>query len=471
MFVKIHLASDSNLEGRNMASQRHAESRSENDAGLSLIEIMVSMLIFAIVAIGVSAALLSTLVIAHDNKSREVASSLAASEIDAVRANGDPFKIFNVLDRTVNNASGGVYTIKRTTAWVTPAGVASTCGTGGGALQYKLVTVSVSWQGMRSTSDPVITDTLLAPTTRINDPTKGTILISVVDARDRGKKDVTFTVSPSLGAVTLSPTDADGCSFILQVPAGDYTIRLSNTGMVDHKQLANPDKTLPVTVGSSTSFAFKYDDAATVNLHYASNAPPAPAPTPTIPPDMSATFSNSYGVFPIAATGTSVKLHPWEVGYQAVAGTYVDLTPSCLSVDPESWAPDTRVSPALTRLKLPAVPLAPLVVADVDIPMGIVDVERDGGDQWLTAVSQSDTAIPGQPACNVMMTYKFGKLMTGGGSSRYRIALPFGSWRLYTTQSATDTTPTLFDKPGKMWMITAGQPMAVTGGLFALDPR
>ncbi|TFC91820.1 MULTISPECIES: prepilin-type N-terminal cleavage/methylation domain-containing protein [Cryobacterium] len=446
-------------------------SREANSRGLTIIEILVAMMIFAIIAVGVGAALLATLTISHDNKAREVASSLAASEIDLVRANGDPFKVFNAPARTVSNPTGGIYTVKRTTAWVTPSGLAATCGTGGGALQYKLVTVSVSWQGMRSTTDPVITDTLLAPTTRINDPTKGTILLSVVDAKDRGKENVTFTISPSLGAVTLRPTDEDGCSFLLQVPAGTYTITLNTPGMVDFTQSATPAKTLPVTIGASTSFAFKYDDAATVTLNYASNRPPAPAPSPIIPADMSATFSNSYGVFPKFATGPNVKLHPWEVGYQAVAGTYRDTTPSCVSVDPESWAPDTRVSPPLSRLKLPAVALAPLGTVSVDIPMGIVDIERESEDRWVTAVSQVDTPIPGQQSCGATMTYRFGQIMTGGGSSRYRIALPFGSWRLYTTGSATDSSPTLFANPSKLWLVTPGLPMAASGGLFALDPR
>ncbi len=436
-----------------------------SDGGLSLIEIMVAMMIFSMIALGVGFALVSTLTIARDNKSREIAASIAASEIDSARAIGNPFSVLDVAAHVVTTTAAETYTVTRKTAWVTPTGSASTCGAGGGALQYKRVTVTVSWPKMRST-DPVTSDTLLAPSTRINDPSKGTLLISVLDSRGLGKSGITFTAISSAGSLVTTPTDADGCSFVLQAPPGSYTVKLTNTGMVDSTQAANPSKTQTVTVGTSASFPFQYDTAAGFNIKYAANIP---IPQPKIPTNLDYSFINSYGVFPVNATANHVDLHPYTTGYQAVAGKF--SATGCPSVDPEAWAPDTRVSPSLVGVRQPVTPATPGVTTNINVPMGGL-VLTGGAQPYLTAVSQPATPIPGEPSCltspTTTMTYGFGNIVPSA-SGTVRIALPYGAWKLYTSASATGTQ-TILPAARVQSLLTVGLPPDVNG-LFALDAR
>lgn len=447
----------------------------DRSKGLSLIEIMVAMMIFAIIALGVGYGLISTLTIARDNKAREVGSNLAASEIDSVRALADPFAVHDG-SKTVAVTPTESYTVKTTTAWVTPTGNVSTCGTAGGPLQYKRVTIKVTWPSMRNEDAPVLVDTLLSPSKRINDPTKGTILVSVAGWRALGKAGVTFSISPSAGIGALTPTDSDGCSYILQVPAGTYTVSLTNTGMIDAlKQQANPSDTKPVTVGSSTVFNFTYDQRARYKVNYASNY--ADAVRPLIPTNLDFTFFNTYGVYTKTAVQSGstpyVDLHPYPTGYEAVAGKYVESAPFCTSVDPESWDPDTRVTPPLSGQR-PALSIDPNVDATINVPMGVVNVKGGGGDGYLTAVSQPSVLLPGQPACATApattMTYEFGNVIPGSGSSSINVALPYGSWKFYTRSGSSAPSTTALNA-GRITRVTAGSPVDTSTGEFALDPR
>lgn len=451
-------------------------SHPDDDSGISLVEVLVAMLIFAIIAISVASSLVTALAITRENKARGIASNLAASEIDRVRALGDPFAV-HYREQVIAVPGEGDYTVKTTFAWVTPGGDVETCGTAGGPLQYKSVTVSVAWPAMRDGVDPVRFDTLLAPSKRINDPTKGTILISVEDAMGIGKPGVTFTVTPSAGLGTISPTDADGCSYILEAPAGTYTVKLTGSGMLDDGrteglQRPNPHKTQTVVVGSSTSFAFQYDTNMRYQVNFASNVT---GPRPRVPTNLEYTFINSNGTFVTKANGSGsswyVNMHPYRIGYQAVAGKYVGTTPSCTSVDPESWAPDTRVTPALEGARQTAIPGSPGGSATIDSPMGVVTVAGGGTQRWLTAVSQADVLLPGQPTCAVdastAMTYDFGQVFPSSGTNTMNVALPFGSWKLFTRNSATGT---LVPYTGSLAFVTSGV-SAGASGVFALDPR
>lgn len=424
------------------------------DDGLTLIEILVAMMIFAFISVGVAMALTASLAAARDNRSRITAASLAAAEIDRVRAIGDPFKVHDVPSTAIGPSNA--FTLTTDTSWVSASGADATCGTSGGPLQYKLVTVTVKWTGARSN---VTSDTLIAPTGRINDPKMGTILVAVKNAIGTGSAGVSFTA----GSLDTTATDSDGCSYVLKVPPGNYTVTLSQPGYIDYLQNVSPSQTLPVTAGAATSYSFQYDKAGKFTIVWGSGSP-----VPLLPTNLDTTFLNTtLGAFAPMKVSTTTKiaqLHPYKEGYQAVAGAYRPST--CATPNPTEWAPDTRATPALVGKLNPSIAAAPGGSATLQAPMGLATISP-GSEPFLTAVSQPVAAVPGEPVCNTTMTYDFGSVIPTSGAG-VRIALPYGTWQLYSRTSAT----------GAMHALTGGRVTRVSSGIYTsssgaltLDPR
>ena len=69
----------------------------------------------------------------------------------------------------------------------------------------------------------------------------------------------------SISTSALSPpaaaTDVDGCSYLLKVPVGTYTISVSKTGYVGTNELATQSKPVAVTAGQSVSWGVTLDKA------------------------------------------------------------------------------------------------------------------------------------------------------------------------------------------------------------------
>lgn len=441
--------------------------RLRQDHGLSLIEVMAAMIILGILAVSVAYALTSMLQMTRDSQARETAVNLASAELDAVRAIGDPFA---VVDASRTQTVGtNTYTIVRKTGWVDADGLVDTCGTGGSSLRYKNVSVQVSWNGMREGASPVYTDTAVVPGERINDPSKGTILVSVKDSQGLGYAGVTFTAKSSSVTLTTTPTNADGCSYLLAVPPGDYTVTLTKSNHKGIDQESFPKIVRTVEAGTAARYLFQYDEQGSYDFRYASNES---SPLPKLPANLQATFFNTTGQHTLDVSAdnnllSTAKLYPAPTGYEVVAGTYVPYTEegqSCEAVDPASWAPDETQTPPVEGIRATTAYADPggSTATRIEVPMGVLTVSGLWGTNYLHAVSSSTTLINGQPACDVNMTYYY-----TGLNSTQKIALPFGTWQLYTSSSKNGTKFAV--SASRISLITPGQ--LESSGRFALDPR
>jgi type II secretory pathway pseudopilin PulG len=422
--------------------------RSHRDEGMGILEVVIAMAIFMIVALGVAYSAVSTLRLSSDSKNRVVATNLAASEIDNARANGDPLTLF-ANTRTVK-VDGIDYTVARKVEWIDSTGAGTGC-TGTGALQYKAVDVQVSWPGKLAMTKAVRSNTLIAPVTRINDPAFGTILVSVLGAAGTGIASIPITVTQvSTGApVVMSDTDKDGCSYAFGVTPGKYAVTLKKDKYISDAQVVQPkSETFEVKAGSTVSRPFQYDNQARFNLTMASNS------TLTgrlYPSNLDTTFISTYGIAlfstPVGGSNAAtVDAHPFTSGYTGFAGAFslpkdatatTTATFGCASPDPASWTAGTTVSGVTVKAAERGAAAAALPGGNVamNVPMGTVTFTYTGTkDRYLIAKSSAAATGSGIPDCADGLTYRFGTKLQSG--TTYKVALPYGTWSLnVNTQS------------------------------------
>jgi len=410
-----------------------------SDSGMSLLEVLVAMMIFAVVSLGVLQTLATVLTTTRDNRARIVAANLASQEIDLARDASDIFTLFD--DTYTKTLNGDTFTVTRSTKWVATGNTGTECGAGNGALRYKRVNVEVTWPNMRTGTDPVRFDTLLAPDKRINDPELGTILVSVRGGSGDGISGVTVSASPaspSMGAQplteTVSATDIQGCTFILKVVPGHYNVTISRSGFITDKlQATSPTELAQVAAGGAASLSFNYDQAATFVTRYV--ADPAPS-TVQIPKNMATTFVSSYGSFVSPGTNANmsrnVSLFPWRSGYTGIAGDYspVPEDPTstekyCASRDAAEW-PNANVGGVLYSSVAPTFVAAdPGGTVNLTVPMGLVSA-AGLSDSTIRATSVAPLPGSDDPGCTKDVELSFDKIK----NSTAHIALPYGTWKI-----------------------------------------
>lgn len=432
---------------------------SSDDAGFTLVEVIVAMVVFAIIVTGFLYVLTSSLTMSRDTRARVVAANLASQQIDLVRSAAT---VFDVVDSTrTTTLNGDTFTIDVTSSWATSSGATATCeaGVATGSLAYKQVTVEVTWGGMPDGA-AVFADTSLTPRTKINDPTRGTVLIGVIDSAGVGVSGATVSLSPANGVASVS-TDSDGCAYLLKVPADTYTVTVSKSGYISDQQLTAPTATVPVTAGSTSRASFGYDRATTFTANYAN----AIAGLPTLPTNLTTTYISTYGNFQVTASNAtnpkSVDRYPISSGYSIVAGAYAE-TPenpatSCLAPDPGAWI-ETETLVGTRPAPVAGLPGSTVLTT---VPMGVVTlVGANGSGSYLTAVYVGGGA--GDPGCGPGMTYRFGNIVLLNGAS---VALPYGTWNLYRGSSAGSLTS----------LVTSGISVpsggSASGATVILDPR
>lgn len=119
--------------------------RSHDDGGFSLIEVLVSLSLFTIVAVSSTVALVTSAKYAESTDNRVVAAGLASAQIALARSTaGQPSLVSGTSTSTID-LNGATFTVERQ--------IALTCA----ADHKRLITIKVSWVGVGA---PVYADTV-----------------------------------------------------------------------------------------------------------------------------------------------------------------------------------------------------------------------------------------------------------------------------------------------------------------------
>lgn len=411
--------------------------RRPRDEGFTVVEVMVAMTVFAIIAASVLSAVLTAQSIARSDRARVTAANLAARELEITRSQFEsavagPRTVATGLVTNPNPLPGGTagsalvvdglsYTVKRTSAWQSQAAATGACdGGANGQLAYLRVSVTVSWPTMRGTA-PVTSSTLLTPTVGTYASGTGHVKVQVADQLGVPLEDLTVTLTGTSGSVTQQ-TGSDGCAYFAFLTPGDYTAKLSTPGYVDNTWDPAPTQSLTVTANTVQSVTFAYARAATLSLDFATTAGfSAPTATPITVYNTGLASSTRTKV----VTGTGIPrvftLWPYPDGVVAWAG-------SCLDADPQSYLLGTRPNPVVTNPGATTTGSVKTGAATIKVTT-LTGTPIVGA--TVVAVHAVDSACPG-PVTDPVDGGTRGSVLTvptvTDATGTVRAALPFGTW-------------------------------------------
>ncbi len=440
----------------------------ESEEGFSIIEVMVAMTIFAMIAAGVAAGIVSTLYLTQDNRSREAALNLANQALDAARSTKDVFTLDD--DTTLQSVGNQAYTIKQTTNWINSDGSDNSCGAGSGVLAYKRVSITVSWtSGTSPRQKNVVLDTLISPSAAVSSASASTIVVGVQTATGGPNSGVAVTITPvSGGATGLSNppavTDTNGCSYAVGVTPGTYKVTIAKAGNIDKGGVTAPSSSVATTAGGVGNATFFYDQAITVTAGTPLNL--KDGLTAKLPTSLPMTYRYDDTVQTVTTTSTVLFPYQWT----AIAGAY---TSTCKDVDPTAWptASNLTTSPNIFNAldgSTPGYNPTTAVTATARAPMGVFDVKMGGVDTVLVATVKNTAAVTnGDPGCAPSTTYTFTGMTPSAATT---IALPFGTWTLRGTTVLggvlSSNTQTIASNPN-----VSNLKVSSSGNVVTLDPR
>jgi type II secretory pathway pseudopilin PulG len=250
------------------------------DGGFTIIEVLVSAVVVALIAIGTFTAFDSATATSGRNKARSIAAGLARSDQERVRAK-TPLQLATLADTpetATPTVNGRRFTVVSSAVWTTDPATTTSCAGLGKEAGYMRITSTVSWNG-GGTASPVALDSLKALPNGGYKTSRGSIAVNITNRSGAGVSGVPVTIT---GPRTYNATtNANGCVLIGLVPLGDYTVSFTKAGYVqDILPNSQPvSKVLTVAGEQTASTSFSYDQAGSFAVAFKTRVPPSTTDT------------------------------------------------------------------------------------------------------------------------------------------------------------------------------------------------
>lgn len=220
-------------------TSRRFRRRLADESGLTLIEVMATALIVALLAAATATALITTAKASGHEQFDSEANSLAAQDQEQLRGLSDAqlYAIVNGHSRTHTVQLGGITFTVVSSATFGSASSSSTCAVASTAYYETTSTVTWSENGQLQT----VTENSL-----LTRPVFGTLAVLVQDPSSNPLAGVTVTVTntSTSQAQPAQLTGSSGCVSFINLSAGNYTINLAKSGYVDANDTSNPTYTI-----------------------------------------------------------------------------------------------------------------------------------------------------------------------------------------------------------------------------------
>ncbi len=341
-----------------------------------LIEVLVSASILLTVSAGVVLVLLTSQAQSSLQRSKALATDVAQTKLDALRAVG--YNNLRPLNETSTVSEGGVtFTVVSTATPVAQTDAPTGCLTSR-ARDYMSLTTTVSWAEMGARK-PVVLQTMVAAPVGAG----GGLVVSVTGATGQPISGIPVSLSPGGGAAT---SDATGCARWDAVSAGSgYALTASVPGYVQPNGDQDVNITgLNIAAEQTAQKSFAYDRGGSVRIRFRQKTTAVPAganvDADALPGSVTMATSDSIvrTVDPVAAApgiGT-----PQGLFYPYTSTAYSIYADTCTGAKPSA------TSPASSTL-IPAGGTAPSATGYVDLQLPSLNVKVTNGATATTRVA------------------------------------------------------------------------------------
>ena len=428
-------------------SRRRAHAAALRDqAGFTIIEVLVAAVILALVAAGSAVALVGAVGTSGIQRNSSAAEALAQQDESKLR--GYTISQLANLNQTLSpmTLDGTQYTVHESASFVSDASGTPSCSNP--SADYLETTSSVTWAGMPSSLNPVTVTGLITPTYGEISSSSGVLAVQVQDAG--GNPIVGMPVSVSGPGSASGVTASNGCILFGDLPVGNtYTVSVTPTTgtYVDNStgqavNASSPDQQTNVQVAAGTTAAsptpFVLATPGTAPFSFTTAWPtgvsPSPAPTATAPSvvltsggltivcsvqDASGCPASGQGDTNWGASAWSSSLR----AYPLVPATYATYAGICTGDDPHAYG-DTDATTTVTAgsvaantpLTLPAMVVrlytgtATSPGSEMALPAGskliVTDTQCDGGEHFVggpgaTTIPANDSTLPTSASPNL----------------------------------------------------------------------
>jgi prepilin-type N-terminal cleavage/methylation domain-containing protein len=402
-----------------------------NERGMTLIELMVATMVFAVISASTMIALGGALNLNRNDRNRSIGANLAAARMDELRSAS--FEDITIGQETQTKMVDTVgYLITTDTEWSAINASTSSCdapnaSTSAGGPRVLRATVLVEWANMSGVK-PVKSQTLIAPPLGTYDPMTGHISVKVVDRLGVGAGSHDVTITKSTGGSEMLTTTSEGCAFFEGLVPGNYTVTLNTPGHVDVSLVPTPSRTVGVTAGFASNLTFQYDQAGSLQLTLSGESGYAiPTGIEAVIYSAALQAPSTTKVYANSGSGLTITgLFPFTPdGYQTWGGACQDADP--LGKRPAlagRFYPDAVREPSIF-FEPGATGVGNIVLKSVDVQVvNGSGVPRSGRIVQAVHVTGTEYGCPAAKTLNVGTTDATGQL---------KVAMPYGAWEFRVT--------------------------------------
>jgi Tfp pilus assembly protein PilV len=291
-----------------------------SQAGFGLVEVLVSVVLLALVTLGVFAQIDGPAALSGANRLRSTAAALAQQDQERLRAmrSGDLANYSGTRTVQVGRVS---YTVASKATWISDASGTESCTNNSSQANYLQIASTVTWPTIGS-GKPIKAVSLMAPNASLGAST-GNLAVQVTNQAGAVVEGLPVTVTPGTHSTS---TNSFGCAFFPALAAGNYQASYSSAGQVDPSGAATVTLSGSVVSGATATLSGSLGQAAQTTVNFdtkVGSAQPVAAQSksvtlvnPGIPAPGFRTFSSATAQASIAATA----LFPFASGYGAYAG-------------------------------------------------------------------------------------------------------------------------------------------------------